>query len=97
VNPFESEELAGLRAQRAKNERPLGEMPLVVLTRGISDETGPDAKSLEDDHQKEQAALAVLSRSGKQVIATHSGHHIRLDEPNLVIKSIGDVLQEVRE
>jgi pimeloyl-ACP methyl ester carboxylesterase len=97
VNPFESEELAGLRAKRAKSDQPLGDMPLVVLARGISDETGPDAKTREDDHQKEQAALAMLSRNRKRLVATQSGHHIQLDEPNLVIKSIGEVLKDVRK
>jgi len=97
VNPFESEELAAMRAERARNARPLGDMPLVVLTRGMTDETGPDAKTREDDHQKEQAALTALSRDGKQVVAAHSGHHIQLDEPDLVIKSIGEVVGAIRK
>jgi pimeloyl-ACP methyl ester carboxylesterase len=92
VNPFESDELAELRADRAGKEHPLGELPLVVLTGGISDETGPDSKSLEDEHQKAQAALATLALNGKQVIAIRSGHHIQLDQPDLVTKAIGDVL-----
>src|SRR5215468_5091813 len=87
--PFESDELAGLSAIRTKNEHPLDDMRLVVLTRGISDETGPDAKTLEDEHQKEQATLARLARNGKHVIATRSGHHIQLDEPDLVTNAIG--------
>ena len=93
VNPFESEELAALRAERAKIEHPLGNMPLVVLTRGISDEDGPDGKTLEDEHQKDQAALAALSTQGRQIIAARSGHHVQLDEPDLVIKSIAEVVQ----
>jgi len=96
VNPFESEELAVLRAERAKSEHPLGNTPLVVLTRGISDEDGPDGKTPEDEHQKDQAALAALSTQGRQIIAAHSGHHVQLDDPDLVIKSIADVVQTVR-
>ncbi|MCI0388116.1 MAG: alpha/beta hydrolase [Acidobacteria bacterium] len=92
VNPFEAEELAGLRAERAKSERPLGDMPLIVLTRGISEEEGPDGKAFEEEHSREHAASATMSRNGKLVIAAHSGHHVQLDEPELVVKSIRDVL-----
>ena len=97
VNPFEDEELAALRAERAKSERPLGDMPLIVLIRGKSEEDGPDGKAFEEEHRREHAALAAMSRKGKLVIATHSGHHIQLDEPGLVIKSIRDVLEAVRK
>ena len=95
VNPFEHEELAGLRAERAKSEHPLGNMPLIVLTRGIPDEDGPDGKALEEDHRRDHAAVATMSRNGKLVIATRSGHHVQLDEPELVIKSIRDVLESI--
>ena len=92
VNPFENEELAGLRAERAKREYPLGDLPLVVLTRGLPEENGPDAKALEAEHRRDHEAVAALSRRGKLVVATHSGHHVQLDEPELVIQAIRDVL-----
>jgi pimeloyl-ACP methyl ester carboxylesterase len=65
------------------------------MTRGLPDETGPDAKALEEDHKQDQAAMALLSRNSKQVIATHSGHHIQLDEPELVIQTIRDVVTSI--
>jgi pimeloyl-ACP methyl ester carboxylesterase len=92
VNPFENEELASLRAERGKSEHPLGDMPLIVLTRGISEKDGPDGKAFEEEHRRDHAAIAAMSRNGKLVIAAHSGHHVQLDEPELVIKSIRDVL-----
>lgn len=95
VNPFEHEELAELRS-RARGEYPLGGLPLVVLTRGLPDETGPDAPRLEADHRSDQAAMAAWSRRGKQVIAARSGHHVPLDEPALVITTIRDVLAGIR-
>jgi pimeloyl-ACP methyl ester carboxylesterase len=97
VNPFENEELAGLRAERAKSQTSLGDMPLIVLTRGIPEEHGPDAKALEEEHRRDHAAIAAMSRNGKLVIAAHSGHHVQLDEPELVIKSIREVLEAVRK
>jgi hypothetical protein len=43
------------------------------------------------------AARAVaLSRIGKQVVARRSGHHIPLDEPDLVVAAIRDVIPAAR-
>lgn len=92
VNPFEIEELAALRAERAKSEYPFGDKPLIVLTRGIPEEHGPDGKALEEEHRRNHAAVAKTSRQGKLIIATRSGHHIQMDEPELVIQSIRDVV-----
>ena len=36
-----------------------------------------------------------MSRNGKLVVATHSGHHIQIEEPELVIQAIRDVLTAV--
>lgn len=97
VNPFEDEELAGLRAERAKSQYPLGDMPLIVLTRGISEETGPDGRALEEEHRSDHTSVAAMSRNGKLTIATKSGHHVQLDQPDLVIKAIQDVLAAVKK
>jgi pimeloyl-ACP methyl ester carboxylesterase len=94
VNPVETEELMEMRTQRLKNDHPLGDLPLVVLTRGIAEENGPDSAALEEEHRKDHAAVAALSRKGKQVIAGNSGHHIQLDEPDLVIAMIRRVIAE---
>ncbi len=97
VNPFEAEELAALRAERAKSEHPLGDRPLIVLTRGISEKDGPDGEAFAAEHRRDHAALATLARNGKLVVAARSGHHVQLDEPELVIKSIREVLAAVRK
>ena len=34
---------------------------------------------------------------GKLVIATQSGHHVQIEEPELVIKAISDVLATLRK
>ena len=97
VNPFENEELAGLRAERAKTEHPLGDMPLIVLTRGKSEEEGPDGKAFEVEHRRDHAAMVAMSRNGKLIIAEHSGHHVQIDEPELVVKAIRDALAGTRK
>jgi hypothetical protein len=97
VNQFENEELAGLRAERAKSEHPLGDTPLIVVTRGKSEEEGPDGKAFEAEHRRDHAAMAAMSRNGKLIIAEHSGHHVQIDEPELVIKAIRDTLAGTRK
>ena len=92
VNPFEYEELAALRAQAGSGPHSLGDLPLVVLTRGLPDETGPDAAAREQDHKQELAAIARRSRRGQNIVAAQSGHHIPLDEPELVVSTIRDVV-----
>jgi hypothetical protein len=97
VNPVESEELMDLRTERLGSEHPLGDLPLVVLTRGIAEEEGPNARALEEEHKNDQATLAAPSRKGEQIIATNSGHHIQLDEPDLVITTIRRVVAAARK
>ena len=75
-HPFEPEELASLRAERAASAHPLGDLPLVVLTRGISEESGPDSKNFEAEHRKDHEAIAALSTRGTMIVAEKSGHHV---------------------
>jgi pimeloyl-ACP methyl ester carboxylesterase len=92
VNPVEHEELAALRAERMKSEHPLGDLPLVVITRGVPDETGPNAAAMEEEHRKDHAMIAALSRRGKLVVAERSGHHVQLEEPELVVSAIREMV-----
>jgi hypothetical protein len=95
VNPFEHDELAELRF-RTRGEHPLGDLPLVVITRGLADETGPDVRRLEAEHRSDQAAMAAWSRRGRQIIAARSGHHVQLDEPALVVTAIRELVADIR-
>ena len=97
VNPVEIEELAALRAQRARTQYPLGDLPLLVITRGLPEEQGPDAAVLERDHKNDHAAIASLSHHGRQIIAQHSGHHVQLDEPQLVVSAIREIVAAARK
>jgi len=99
VNPVEAEELAMLRAERAEGRHPLGGKPLVVITRGIPDEGGPGGNVIElERRKKEHAELAKsLSRNGRQVIAEQSGHHVQIEQPEVVVTSVRDVITATRE
>lgn len=96
-NPFEAEELGLLRAERARTEHALGDMPLIVLSRGLPQDSSAAGRKGEEEHRSDQAALVALSRVGKQIIAKRSGHHIPLDEPELVVDAIRGVVAGPRK
>jgi len=95
-NPFEAEELALLRAQRTRTAPVLGDLPLIVMSRGLPEDSNPASQNFEEEHNRDQAGMVALSRVGKQVVAKRSGHHIPLDEPDLVVAAIRDVIAAVR-
>jgi hypothetical protein len=92
VNPFDIEEIMQLRAARLAKEHVLGALPLVVITRGMPEEKGPDGPATEEQHHRDHAELAAMSSVGRQVIATQSGHHVQLDQPSLVVETIRQLL-----
>jgi pimeloyl-ACP methyl ester carboxylesterase len=80
----------------------LGDIPLVVLTRGASATSDTSDLPAEAVQQREsiwremQAELAALSTSGKLIIAEQSSHNIHHDQPELVIDAIRQVVEAVR-
>ena len=95
-NPFADEELAGLRAERAKTKYPFGDKPLIVLTRGLFEKEGPDSEALSAEHRRDHQSLSSMSSRGKLVVAAHSGHHVQLDEPAVVVNAIREVMETVK-
>ena len=95
-NPFEADELLAMGKATAGKEYPLGDLPLVVLTRGLPEDNGPDAKAMEAEHRQDHVAVAKLSRVGRLVVAERSGHHIQIEQPDLVIQAIRDVVEAAR-
>jgi hypothetical protein len=95
-NPFEAEELGVLRAQRTRTTHPLDDLRLIVLSRGLPGDSSPAGQKGEVEHNQDQAGLVALSRVGKQVVAMRSGHHIPLDEPDVVVAAIRDVIAAVQ-
>ena len=79
---------------RAAHITSLGNIPLIVLYRGIDDSPMPGLTP-EENKQRWlglQTELAALSPQGKLVLADKSGHHIQLDQPNLVIDATEQVI-----
>jgi pimeloyl-ACP methyl ester carboxylesterase len=91
-NPFEGDELLAMQAERKNRQYPLGDLPLVVLTRGLAEFSGPDAAARDEQRRKDQAELATRSRAGRQIVVPSSGHHIDLEAPDVVVRAIRDVL-----
>lgn len=85
-------------AMRNLPDRSLGDLHLVVLSAGkfealpeglISAEEQAQVRAIEAELQ---ADLVTLSSNARQVIAEESGHHIQLEQPELVIEAIREVL-----
>ena len=98
---FWPEEAEHLALQRGPGRFPLGDRPLVVVTQGLNDfaQDVTDASRKQqriDEHRHSQADLLTLSRNSKQVIAPQSGHHVPLEEPQVVIDAIREVVDAAR-
>ena len=87
-NDYFIEEAALMFREREKHPFMFGEIPLVVLTRGI-----PYAQ----EHIIQQQNLLTLSYNSKQIVAEKSGHHIQLEDPDLVVKAIREVIEGVKK
>ena len=85
------------QTRQALRHSPPRPMPLVVIAHGRPED--PGAQFVEEDerlwHQL-QRELAHLVPGGRLVIATHSGHDIQHQQPELVMDAISDVVHAVR-
>lgn len=80
-------------SDQLRNSTPLPNIPLVVLT-AASAKWLPE--QTEQVRQELQSNLAHLVPNSRHIIATHSGHFIQQDRPELVIAAIRSVVMEVR-
>ena len=93
---FLADELALMYSKKSGRDYPLGDTPLIVLTRGVLGEDEQANKQLKQDHDRLQSDLLSLSRNSRQIIAQKSGHHIHLDEPAVVIEAIKQIMTAFR-
>ena len=80
--------------QQVRDARRQFDFPLVVLTRGLPDESddiwpSADLQRVEQELQRE---FLKLSPSSSQVIAEKSGHEIQKDQPELVIEALRSLI-----
>jgi pimeloyl-ACP methyl ester carboxylesterase len=81
--------------------RPLGDMPLVVLSARGKEPLPPEFKpELEAAEHRQFLAghdmVAHLSTNSAHATADHSGHFIQIDAPQLVVASVKQVVEAVR-
>ncbi len=85
---------------------PIGDLPLIVLTQGkpveVNENMPPDMtlEYLQETRigwNELQLELVALSTQGRQIIASESGHGIHADQPDLLIDSVNELIQLVRE
>jgi pimeloyl-ACP methyl ester carboxylesterase len=75
---------ATLHEARATQEHPLGNLPVVVLTRG---------QGSRDALKAAHADLAAQSTHARHTVVPDSGHEIHLFRPDVVIDAVRDVIQ----
>jgi pimeloyl-ACP methyl ester carboxylesterase len=86
--------------RRLDPPRPLGELPLVVVSRGLGSDphelppgVSPEAAGRADEGWTLlQAELADLSNDSVQLIAERSGHAIPFEQPELVVAAVRGLL-----
>ncbi len=100
VNNREGVDFPTSSAQVRQARHTLGDLPLIVLSRGRASETpaGCDIpasvnQQIDHLHRDLQNQLAGLSSNSRHIIAEKSGHYIQLDQPELVIDAIVQVVQ----
>src|SRR5437867_5242324 len=85
-NPYDAEECLLLFADRIRMEHPLGNKPLVVLSR----------KSDEKERMERQRQLRDLSSNSAFAVSDFPVHEIQLAQPDLVVNAIRAVVESVR-
>ena len=89
---FGGEEAERLYKIDHASEHPLGRIPLMVLSQDMSTRTDEHAKI----HDHTQQAMARYSERGKQIVVRGAGHHIQLEQPQVVIDAIRQVIAATR-
>ena len=79
--------LTRLSAARKATPTPLGEMPLIVLTRGRGSSAAQQAA---------HAEIAGMSRIGRHTVVENAYHEIHLSHPEVVAKAITEVVAQAR-
>ena len=97
-------ELSALEAYyqqvQAANINSLGDIPVIAITHsrpeGYMNMTPEEIEASEKMWRQFQDEFAALSTQGQVILAENSGHNIHLERPDLVYRSIREVLQTAR-
>ncbi len=94
--------LAADRAQLRAARQPFGDLPVIVLVRGVSPYLIPGKPQSDTNKAIEAANLALLtdvahaSRNGEVRVVAGAGHVIQETHPDAVVTAVDDVLARIR-
>ena len=100
---FLAEELRDMYEARARTPNLPGNLPLVVLLpkaeygrppRGID---ADEWKRVNEEKRQQKIEFTNLSPNSKLIVAENSGHHIQLDEPQVVIDAVRLIVETSRQ
>ena len=66
----------------------LGNKPLLILTQGVTNDT---------ERINKQKELLSLSHNSKQIVDKKSGHHMQLEDPDLLVTIMKEVIDAIKE
>lgn len=91
VDPFASFDLVQAAG-------PLPDVPLIVVTAGMSEGWPPDwdAELFDSLRAEQQAELATLTSTGRQVMAPNSRHHVPSQAPEVIVEAVEAILAELQ-
>ena len=99
---FLAEEFQAMYEARAKQNFPLADRPLIVLLPKFEygkppfEVSAEEWKRIVDEKRQQKQELTNLSHNSKVIVAEKSGHHIQLDEPQIVVGAIREVVDAVK-
>ncbi|QJE02771.1 alpha/beta hydrolase [Massilia forsythiae] len=102
VNADEWHAIPDSDGQLRKLRRPFGDLPVIVLTRGVSPYAVPGKpqsalnKAMEDENAAIHKETAALSTRGKQRVVADAGHVIHADKPQAVVDAVLEVVGQVK-
>jgi pimeloyl-ACP methyl ester carboxylesterase len=100
---FLAEELRDMYDARANAPYQLGNLPLVVLLPKAGygkPPQGVDAdewKRVNEEKRQQKIEFTNLSHNSKLIVAENSGHHIQLDEPQVVVDAVRLIVERSRQ
>jgi pimeloyl-ACP methyl ester carboxylesterase len=80
--------LSRLSAAKKRTPNLLGDMPVIVLTRG---------RGSSESQREAHAEIARMSRNSRHAVVPDAYHEIHLSHPSVVAKAIADVVTAVRK
>jgi len=91
-----AEQMAAFYNRWKSDPAPLGDLPLVVIMGTQASRPPPGLSEAEWRSDSLRLDLSRLSRRGRLVTDSLSGHHVQLDNPALVVSMIREILRTIR-